>query len=113
MKNNVLKEKSFSLACDVIDISDLLISKNQKPIADQLLRCGTSIGANIRESFYSESKKDLIHKLSISLKESEECKFWFELIEAKTSIVIDEKTKDNLDHIQRVIIIIIKSTKTG
>ncbi len=75
MKNNVLKEKSFVLACDVIDITDLLISKNKKPIADQLLRCGSSIGANIRESFYSESRKDLIHKLSISLKNQKNASF--------------------------------------
>lgn len=108
----MLKEKSFLLACEVIDLSNNLVKLNQKSIADQLLRCGTSIGANIRESIYSESKKDLIHKLSISLKESEECKFWFELIECKTSIKISEKAKDYLDHIQRVIIIILKSSKS-
>jgi four helix bundle protein len=111
MKNDVLKDKSFLLACEVIDISDALIKQNRKPIADQLIRCGTSVGANIRESFYSESKKDLIHKLSIALKESEECKFWFELIETKTNVSIIEKVKDYLDHIQRVIIIIIKASK--
>lgn len=83
MKNEVLIEKIFLLACEVIDINDKLISINKKPIADQLIRCGTSIGANIRESIFSESKKDLIHKLSIALKESEECKFWFELIEKR------------------------------
>jgi four helix bundle protein len=112
MKNDVLKEKSFLLACEVIDINDKLININKKSIADQLLRCGTSIGANIRESIYSESKKDLIHKLSISLKESEECKFWFELIEAKTTIKISDKAKDYLDHLQRVMIIIIKSSRS-
>ena len=111
MKNEVLKEKSFLLACEVVDISDKLIEINRKSIADQLLRSGTSIGANIRESFHAESKRDLIHKLSLSLKESEECKFWFELIEAKTEIVISDKCKDYLDHIQRVFIILIKSSK--
>lgn len=111
MKNEILKEKSFLLACEVVDISDKLIEINRKSIADQLLRSGTSVGANIRESFHSESKRDFIHKLSISLKESEECKFWFELVEAKTKIIISEKCKDYLDHIQRVIIILIKSSK--
>ena len=61
MKNEVLKEKSFLLACEVVDISDKLIEINRKSIADQLLRSGTSIGANIRESFHAESKRDLIH----------------------------------------------------
>ena len=111
MHNEQLKLKSFELASEIIDICEVLDNKGKKVIANQLLKAGTSIGANIRESFHAESKRDLIHKLSLSLKESEECKFWFELIEAKTKIVISDKCKDYLDHIQRVIIILIKSSK--
>ena len=50
-------------------------------ISKQLLKCGTSIGANIREADYSESRRDLLHKLSIALKETNETLYWLELLE--------------------------------
>ncbi len=111
MKNEVLKNKSFLLACEVVDISDELLKISKKSIADQLVRCGTSIAANIRESFHAESRKDYIHKLSIAMKEAEECGFWIELIEEKTKIEIKTECKDYLNHLQRTMTILIKSSK--
>ena len=74
-----LKTKDFAL--DIIKICNRLIAdKKEYVLARQLLRSGTSIGANVREAKYSESKLDFIHKLKISLKESNESEYWLELL---------------------------------
>lgn len=83
MKENILLKKSFLFALRIVRLSSFL-SKEKKEfiLSKQLLRCGTSIGANAREAQYAESIKDFIHKLSISLKEANETKYWLELIRA-------------------------------
>ncbi len=91
-------------------IIDIRLWRPDSELANIALICGFLVF--IKDDKCRFLKKDLIHKLSIALKESEECKFWFELIEKKTNIIISENTKDCLDHIQRVIIIIIKSTRS-
>ncbi len=82
MRENVLKEKSFAFALRTIKCYEYLKSnKNEYVLSKQMLRCGTSIGANIRESEHAESRADFIHKLSISLKEANETAYWLELLE--------------------------------
>ena len=81
MKKNVIKEKSFSFALEVIQIYKKLSSEKKEFImSKQLLRSGTSIGANIREAEYAQSKADFISKLSIALKEANEADYWIELL---------------------------------
>lgn len=77
-KNPVLKH-SFELALKVIDYCDLLQEKKQFVIANQLLKCGTSIGANIMEAQNAESKADFVHKMKIAAKEAEETQYWLSL----------------------------------
>lgn len=80
MKSPLL-EKSTTLALVIIKLSDKLIkSKKDYALANQMLRSGTSIGANIRESNGSQSRKDFIHKLSISFKEANETEYWLLLL---------------------------------
>jgi four helix bundle protein len=82
MKENVLKEKSFAFALRTIKCYEYLRSdKKEFVLSKQMLRCGTSIGANIRESEHAESRADFIHKLCISLKEANETAYWLELLE--------------------------------
>ena len=81
MKENVLKAKSFEFAVRIVKLCEFL-RKNKKEyvLSKQILRSGTSIGALVRESEYAESKADLIHKLTIALKEANETEYWIELL---------------------------------
>ena len=76
MKESVLKTKSYQFALEIISIYKELALKKEFILSKQLLRYGTSIGANIREATNAQSKADFIHKLSISLKESDETDYW-------------------------------------
>jgi len=81
MKENVIKDKSFDFALRIINLYKYLSEeKKEYVLSKQLLRSGTSVGANIRESEHAESKNDFIHKLSISLKEANESHYWIELL---------------------------------
>ena len=80
-ENNVLKEKSFSFALRIVKCYQYLQTEKQEYIlSKQLLRSGTSIGANIREAEQAQSRIDFIHKLSIALKETNETEYWLELL---------------------------------
>ncbi len=81
MKRNVLKEKSFDFAVRIIKLYQFLVKEhNEFILSKQVLRSGTSVGASIRESINAASKKDFIHKLTISLKEADETVYWLELL---------------------------------
>jgi len=75
MRNEIL-EVSFDFAVEVIEYCEKLEANKKFVIAKQLLRSGTSIGANIREAQNSESNADFIHKLKIAAKETDETEYW-------------------------------------
>jgi four helix bundle protein len=79
-KENVVKDKSFSFAVDIITLCRNLVEQKEVVLSKQLLRSGTSIGANIREAEYAESRADFIHKLKIALKEANETIYWIDLL---------------------------------
>ncbi|MBU6205719.1 MAG: four helix bundle protein [Bacteroidetes bacterium] len=80
-KPNPLKDKSFQFALMIIQFYKFLTEEKREYImSKQLLRSGTSIGANIREGQNAQSKADFIHKLSISQKECDETLYWLELL---------------------------------
>ena len=81
MKNNVIVEKSKAFALRVIKMYKYLVdTKKEFVMAKQVLRSGTSIGANIREAQRGQSKPDFYAKLNIALKEAEETAYWLELL---------------------------------
>ena len=81
MNENIIVDKSFDFALDIVKLYRRLISThNENVIFKQLIRSATSIGANIREALRGESRKDFSHKLSISLKEANEAEYWLELL---------------------------------
>ena len=81
MKDNPLKDKSYSFAINVVNICQkLTLSKKEFVLSKQLLRSGTSIGALVRESEFAQSRADFISKLSISLKEANETIYWINLM---------------------------------
>ncbi|MDX2190958.1 MAG: four helix bundle protein [Bacteroidota bacterium] len=81
MKKNLIEEKSFEFAKRIVKMYTHLKDKKQEFIlSKQVLKCGTSIGANVHEAIYAESKSDFIHKLKIALKEANETKYWLRLL---------------------------------
>ena len=90
MAVNVLKEKTFSFAIEIVKVYKYLAEeKREFVMSKQLLRSGTSIGAMVRESQNAESKMDFVHKLAIAQKECDETLYWLELIH--TSGYLDEE----------------------
>ncbi len=114
MKKNIIKEKSFSFALEVIQIYKKLNSeKKEFVMSKQLLRSGTSIGANIREAEYAQSKADFINKLSIALKEANEADYWIELLHISGYINLEDfqKTKQKVSEQLRLLTSIINTSK--
>ena len=81
--NNPIEEKSFGFAVGIVKLSRYLNEqKNEFVLSKQILRSGTSIGANIAEAQQAQSDADFISKMNIALKEAAETKFWLRLLEA-------------------------------
>jgi four helix bundle protein len=81
MKENIIVEKSFHFAVAIIKLyQQLSTDKKEYVISKQLLRCGTSIGANVEESVGGISKKDFIAKMQIAYKEARETRYWIRLL---------------------------------
>ena len=90
MRDSVLSDKSMDFAVKVLSLVKALQRKQEFLVSKQLGRCGTSIGANIREAQYAQSRVDFISKLQIALKENNETDYWLELL-LRTG-EIDEET---------------------
>jgi four helix bundle protein len=92
-RKSILKEKSFAFAVRIAKVyKHLSESKKEYVLSKQLLRSGTSIGANVREANNAESTVDFIHKLAIAQKETDETLYWLELLNS-----IDLLTKKEFD----------------
>ena len=91
----------------------LRYTKKELTMSDQLLRCGTSIGANVREGLYAQSRKDFISKLHIALKEAGETDYWLDIIHTAENLTDDEyqSLKADNDELLRLLTSIIKTTK--
>jgi four helix bundle protein len=113
-KRNEILELSFEFALLTIDFSELLEEKRKYIIARQLLKSGTSIGANVREAQSCESKLDFIHKLKIAHKEAAEAEYWLLLCEkAKSYESPSAEMKQLLLSIQKLLSRIISSTRAN
>jgi four helix bundle protein len=115
-RKNVIIEKSYALAVTVSKLClRLQKEKREYVFSKQLLRLGTSIGANVEESQDAQSTKDFVSKLSIALKEARETRFWIrlmrdcELITAKEAQVLLR----SVDELRRLLTSIIKTTKVN
>ena len=113
-ENTSIKDLSFAFAIRIVKLSQYL-NENRKEyvMSKQLLRSGTSIGANIRESQNAESRADFIHKLAIAQKEAGETIYWLELLNATNFLSTKEFESINSDAISiiKVLTKIIKSSK--
>ena len=94
---NTLQAKSRNFAIRIINCYKFLNEqKNEQIISKQLLRCGTSIGANTRESKNAQSRNDFMSKLSIALKEADETEYWLDLLHATD--YLDDKLYNSLNN---------------
>jgi len=116
LRDNIILDKSFAFAVRVVKLYKYLCDeKKEYVLSKQLLRSGTSIGANINEAQAGQSKADFISKMSISSKEARESKYWIDLL-VKTDYlnINDQHTKSLVNDIEEIIKLltsIVKSSK--
>ncbi len=110
-KENIIVKKTFEFALAIIKFSEVLESQKKFVLAKQILRCGTSIGANVREAQNAESKNDFIHKIKIAAKEADECEYWLLLCKHSENYPDCDLLIGNIEEIIRILSKIIGSTK--
>ena len=116
MKPNIVADKSKAFALKIINLHNFLINeKRDYVMSRQILKSGTSIGANIRESKNAQSSLDFINKLSIALKEADETAYWLELLTESNTIEIEVSNAlySDLNEIISLLTSIIKTTKNN
>ncbi|GAA4068948.1 four helix bundle protein [Flavobacterium cheonanense] len=113
MEENVILNKSIDFSLEIITFCELLEEKRKYVIANQLIKSGTSIGANIHEAQNAESRADFIHKMKIAAKEIEETKYWLLLCERAKSYPFNEDLKEQLRVISLIVYKIISSSKSN
>ena len=114
MKENAIKTKSFDFALRIVKLYQFLRKEeNEFVMSKQLLRSGTSIGANVREGEHAESKADFIHKMAIALKEANETEYWLLLLHR--SDFLSKKAFESIDkdlkEILKILISIVKTSR--
>lgn len=94
-KDNIIQEKSYKFALRIIKLYKYLsIDKKEFVLSKQILRCGTSVGANIEEAIGAISKKDFLNKIYTAHKEARETSYWIKLL--RDSEYIDKKSAESL-----------------
>ena len=111
---NIIEEKSFAFAVRIVNLYRYLNeTKKEFVLSKQLLRSGTSIGANVAEAEQAQSTPDFVSKMSIALKEASETKYWIRLL-ASTSYLTEVESESILNdcvELEKILVSIIKSSK--
>ena len=111
MKEIVIANLSMDIALRIVNIYKYLCKeKNEFVMSKQLLRCGTSIGANIAESEHAQSKADFLSILYISLKEANETKYWITLL-AKADYLSDAESESMMKDLRIIIGTLVNTIK--
>ncbi|MEA1979517.1 MAG: four helix bundle protein [candidate division Zixibacteria bacterium] len=110
-KRNEILELSFEFALQIISYCEMLEEKRKYVIARQLLKSGTSIGANVREAQNTESNQDFIHKLKIVAKEADEAEYWLLLCEKSSSYPTANNLNTSIISIKKLLNSIITTMK--
>lgn len=110
-KDNPIVKMSFEFALKVVDFAEVLREEKRFVFADQLLRSGCSIGANVKEAQSAESRPDFIHKMKIALKEAEETEYWLELCEFSKNYPKPKELLKEIEGLLKMLSKIIATTK--
>ena len=114
MQESQLRDLSKEFAKDIIKLcSELKHNAVEGALLNQLLRCGTSIGANIHEAQYAQGRKDFISKFEIALKECNECEYWLQLLYETDSLTEDRYVifQKNCINLRRMLVSSVKTLK--
>lgn len=113
MKENILVNLSKQFAVDIVNLcTELKEQKKSSILLNQLLRCGTSIGANIHEANYASSKADFVNKFQIALKECYETDYWLTLFK-ETHIITEEQYTDLFSSCSKLRKLLVSSITTA
>jgi four helix bundle protein len=112
MTDSVIAKKSFLFAVRVTNLYKYLLKKGERVLSRQVLRSGTSIGANANEAISAQSNKDFIAKLSVSLKEARETLYWPKLLKL-TDFLTEQSSKTIIDECDEIIAILVSILKTS
>jgi four helix bundle protein len=112
-KENIIVEKSFQFALKVVLYCELLEEKKRFVLSRQLLRSGTSIGANVREAQNAESKVDFIHKIKLAAKEADETEYWLLICKYTPSYPFEERLLTDVQELMKILSKIISSSKSN
>ena len=111
MADSPLLSKSKTFALEIIKVcNEVKSSMRETVLTNQLIRSGTSIGANIREAFYGHSKADFISKLQIALKECSESEYWLELL-IESGYYADKTVLEHCTELKRLLIASLNTAK--
>jgi four helix bundle protein len=111
---SIIAKKAYSFALDIIKVYKLLVNERKEYVlSKQLLRSGTSIGANINEGIAGQSKRDFVYKLNIALKEARETNYWLNLLKDSEyiNLVEFEALNNKCNEIIKMLTSIIMTTK--
>ncbi|HWC52346.1 MAG TPA: four helix bundle protein [Chitinophagaceae bacterium] len=111
-KDNVILNKTIAFSLAIIEYAEQLEEQKKYVISRQLLRSGTSIGANVHEAQNAESKSDFIHKFKIAAKEVEETKYWLVLCQSSKNYPDCKHLISMLEEIEKIITKIISTSKS-
>ena len=113
MRENVIEKKSKAFALRIVKLVAYLKGRRESVMSKQVLRSGTSIGANVAESKYAQSREDFVSKMSIALKEASETYYWLELLHDSGSLPDTPQTKTLFEDCDEIIRILVSSVKTA
>lgn len=114
MKESIVKNKSFEFALLIIELYKVLQEQKEFVLSKQLLRSGTSVGANINEALAGVSKADFAFKMSISSKEARETLYWLELLDKSQMVKFDFKPFiSNCEELVKMLTSIVKTTQNS
>jgi four helix bundle protein len=111
-KGDDLRERAFRFACDVITLHDSLGRAGARDLTRQLLRAGTSIGANLEEADAAQSRPDFISKCTIALKEARESHYWLRLLRATRKIPNGEQLLSDANELVAILTTIVRKAST-
>lgn len=114
--NNIIENKSFEFAVRIVNLRKFLTEeKSEYILSKQLLRCGTSIGANVAEAERAQSKADFVSKISIALKEANETSYWLRLL-YRTEYLCEKQfvsIYEDLEEITKILVSICNTSKNN
>ena len=111
MGENLIVEKARSFALQIVRLYRRLQERNELVLSKQVLRAGTSIGANVSEGQYAQSKADFLSKYTIALKEAAETRYWLDLLAEAGYLAPDDAIDSLLADCDEIIRLLTSSTK--